>query len=44
MQQLVYDEVPYINVGKFSGLSAKSPALDNYQPATWPFFWNARIK
>ena len=44
VQQVVYDEVPYINVGKFNGLSAKSPALDNYQPATWPFFWNARIK
>ena len=44
VQQVVYDEVPYINVGKFNGLSARSPALENYQPATWPFFWNARIK
>ncbi len=44
VQQVVYDEVPYINVGKFNGLSARSPALDNYQPATWPFFWNAKIK
>lgn len=44
VQQVVYEEVPYINVGKFNGLSAKSPALDNYQPATWPFFWNAKIK
>jgi peptide/nickel transport system substrate-binding protein len=44
VQQVVYDEVPYINVGKFAGLSAKSPALDNYVPATWPFFWNAKIK
>jgi len=44
VQQTVYTEVPYINVGKFNGLSAKSPALDNYQPATWPYFWNARIK
>jgi peptide/nickel transport system substrate-binding protein len=44
VQQVVYDEVPYINIGKFNGLSAKSPALDNYQPATWPFFWNAKIK
>lgn len=44
VQQVVYDEVPYINVGKFNGLSAKSPALQNYQPATWPFFWNASIK
>ncbi|HEY9064216.1 MAG TPA: ABC transporter substrate-binding protein [Burkholderiaceae bacterium] len=44
VQQVVYDEVPYINVGKFNGLSAKSPALENYQPATWPFFWNTSVK
>jgi peptide/nickel transport system substrate-binding protein len=44
VQQVVYEEMPYVNVGKFNGLSAKSPALDNYQPMTWPFFWNARIK
>ncbi len=44
VQQVVYDEVPYINVGKFASLSAKSPALEGYVPATWPFFWNARIK
>ncbi|KAB7575679.1 ABC transporter substrate-binding protein, partial [Verminephrobacter sp. Larva24] len=44
VQQVVYDEVPYINLGKFNSLSAKSPALDNYTPATWPFFWNAKIK
>jgi peptide/nickel transport system substrate-binding protein len=44
VQQVVYDEVPYIDVGKFSGLSARSPALEGYVPATWPFFWNARIK
>lgn len=44
VQQVVYDEVPYVIVGKFNGLSARSPALDNYHPATWPFFWNAKIK
>jgi peptide/nickel transport system substrate-binding protein len=44
VQQVVYDEVPYINVGRFNGLSARSPALDGYVPSTWPFFWNARIK
>lgn len=43
VQQLVYDEVPYINLGRFNALSARSPALQNYQSATWPFFWNARI-
>lgn len=44
VQQIVYDEVPYINVGKFNGLSSRSPALQGYVPATWPFFWNASIK
>ncbi|WP_447747009.1 ABC transporter substrate-binding protein [Variovorax boronicumulans] len=44
VQQVVYDEVPYISVGKFNALSAKSPALDNYQPTNWPFFWNVKIK
>jgi hypothetical protein len=27
VQQVVYDEVPYINVGKFNSLSAKSTKL-----------------
>lgn len=44
VQKLVYDEVPYINVGKFNSLSAKAPNLDGYTPATWPFFWNVRLK
>lgn len=44
VQQVVYDEVPYINVGKFNSLSARSPALDGFQPTVWPFFWNTRIK
>ncbi|MCX7278931.1 MAG: ABC transporter substrate-binding protein [Burkholderiales bacterium] len=44
VQQVVYDEVPYINVGKFNSLSAKSPALEGYTPATWPFFWNTGLK
>ncbi|QHI98478.1 ABC transporter substrate-binding protein [Xylophilus rhododendri] len=44
VQQVVYDEVPYINVGKFNGLSAASPALANYKPSAWPFFWNTRIQ
>jgi len=44
VQQVVYDEVPYINVGKFASLSAKSPALEGYVPSTWPFFWNTGFK
>ncbi|WP_309680107.1 ABC transporter substrate-binding protein [Polaromonas sp.] len=44
VQQVVYDEVPYINVGKFNSLSARSPALQGYVPSTWPFFWNTGLK
>ena len=44
VQQLVYDEVPYIDVGKFNSLSARSGRLENYQPALWPFFWNVKLK
>ncbi len=44
VQQVVYEEVPYVNVGKFASLSARSPALQNYQPAAWPFFWNTSVK
>jgi peptide/nickel transport system substrate-binding protein len=43
VQQTVYSEVPYINVGKFSSLSARSSKLDGYVPATWPFFWNTGL-
>ena len=38
VQKVVFDEVPCINVGKFSSLSARSLALDACQPATWAFF------
>lgn len=44
VQQVVYDEVPYIVVGKFNSLSARAPALEGYKPATWPFFWNVKLK
>jgi peptide/nickel transport system substrate-binding protein len=43
VQQVVYTEVPYINVGKFSSLSARSSRLEGYTPATWPFFWNTGL-
>ncbi len=44
VQQVVYDEVPYIQVGKFASLSARAPALQNYTPFTYPFFWNTSLK
>lgn len=42
--QVVYDEVPYINVGKFASLSARAPTLQGYTPGTYPFFWNTSLK
>lgn len=44
VQHVVYDEVPYIHVGKFASLSARSPALEGYTPHTYPFFWNTSLK
>ncbi|MBS1227461.1 MAG: peptide transporter [Proteobacteria bacterium] len=43
VQQVVYDEVPYINVGKFNSLSARAQRLQGYTPSAWPFFWNAKV-
>ncbi|HEY4084175.1 MAG TPA: ABC transporter substrate-binding protein [Burkholderiaceae bacterium] len=44
VQQLVYDEVPYVVVGKFNSLSASASPVQGLQPATWPFFWNVQLK
>jgi peptide/nickel transport system substrate-binding protein len=44
VQQVVYDEVPYIQVGKFASLSARAPSLQGYTPFTYPFFWNTSLK
>lgn len=43
VQQVVYDEVPFIEVGKFNSLSARSAKLEGYTPAIWPFFWNTGL-
>ena len=43
VQQTVYDEVPFIEVGKFNALSARSAKLEGYTPAIWPFFWNTGL-
>jgi peptide/nickel transport system substrate-binding protein len=42
-QQVIYDEVPYINVGKFNSLSARAKRLQGYVPSAWPFFWNTTV-
>lgn len=43
VQQVIYDEVPFIEVGKFNSLSARSSKLEGYVPSTWPFFWNTGL-
>lgn len=43
VQQVIYDEVPFIEVGKFNSLSARSAKLEGYVPSTWPFFWNTGL-
>lgn len=41
VQKAVYDEVPFIKVGDFNALAARSAALQGTRPAPWPYFWNA---
>jgi peptide/nickel transport system substrate-binding protein len=44
VQQVIYDEVPYIHVGKFASLSSRASSLQGYTPYTYPFFWNTTLK
>jgi peptide/nickel transport system substrate-binding protein len=44
VQQVIYDEVPFVEVGKFNALSARSAKLDGYTPSVWPFFWNTGLR
>jgi peptide/nickel transport system substrate-binding protein len=43
VQAVVYDEVPYIRLGSFNSLTARSSKLQGYTPMPWPFFWNTRL-
>ena len=43
VQGLIYDEVPFVEVGKFNALSARSAKLQGYAPMPWPFFWNTSL-
>ena len=44
VQKTIYDEVPFIKIGDFNALSAKSVKLDGVVPAPWPYFWNVTLK
>jgi peptide/nickel transport system substrate-binding protein len=43
VQQVVYDEVPYIRAGNFASLSGVSSKIKGYTPMPWPAFWNVEI-
>jgi len=43
VQEVVYDEVPYIRVGNFASLSGVSAKMKGYTPMPWPAFWNVEL-
>lgn len=44
VQKVIYAEAPIIKIGDFNALSAKSPKLEGFTPAPWPYFWNVSLK
>jgi peptide/nickel transport system substrate-binding protein len=44
VQKAVYDDVPFLKIGDFNAVAAKSTKLEGVDPAPWPYFWNASIK
>jgi len=43
VQEVIYDEVPYIRVGEFAALAAGSMRLQGYVPMPMPAFWNVSL-
>jgi len=43
VQEVVYTEVPYIRVGSFNSVTARSTKLDGYVVMPYPFFWNTGL-
>jgi peptide/nickel transport system substrate-binding protein len=43
VQKLVYEEVPFLRVGNFNSLGARSTKLQGLTPMNWPFFWNTSL-
>jgi peptide/nickel transport system substrate-binding protein len=44
VQKLVYEEVPFLRVGNFNSLAARSTKLEGLTPMNWPFFWNTSLR
>jgi peptide/nickel transport system substrate-binding protein len=43
VQEVVYDEVPYVKIANFNGLTARAKRLEGYTPMPWPSFWNVSL-
>jgi peptide/nickel transport system substrate-binding protein len=43
VQEVIYDEVPYIRVGEFAALSASVAGLKGFVPMPMPSFWNVSL-
>jgi peptide/nickel transport system substrate-binding protein len=43
VQKAMYDDIPFMKIGDFNAVSAKSTKLEGVDPAPWPYFWNASL-
>jgi peptide/nickel transport system substrate-binding protein len=43
VQQVIYDEVPYIRAGNFGALAGVSSKMKGYTPMPFPAFWNVEL-
>jgi peptide/nickel transport system substrate-binding protein len=43
VQEVIYDEVPYIRAGEFAALSASSARMSGFTPMPMPAFWNVSL-
>lgn len=43
VQEVVYDEVPYVRAGEFAALSASSARMLGFTPMPMPAFWNVSL-
>ncbi len=44
VQNVILEEVPFIKIGDFNAVSAKSKKLEGVVPAPWPYFWNVSVE
>ena len=44
VQKAMYEEIPYMKIGDFNAVAAKSKKIEGIEAAPWPYFWNTSIK